>query len=422
MKKIMACVLVLAMFVSLCGCAQKKEPEVTAGPLAAVKYPETYGYDDWDSYRRIRQENPLEEDFLSALDAFSYKTAAAVLSSGEGNANFSPLSLYFALAIAGSGAGGETRAQILDLLGVDSVDTLYRECSRLYRRLYLDDGLSSLKIANSLWLGKNAVFRDAFVSNAVSNFYAPAFSIDFADPNAGKMMGSWIAENTNGTLSPKLETDPEQILAIINTVYFYSQWIDRFDASKTAPDIFHSPEGDVTVDFMNRNAGSMAFARGEGYTRSSLPLKKGSMVFILPDEGVNVASLVASPEKVREIFEGGESYNGEVVWKVPKFGFDSKYDLIDTLKALGVSDAFEPDADFSGITGGTCFISKVIQQTRIGINEEGVEASAYTYIGYAGAVKPTGRADMILDRPFVYGITSDSGELLFVGICSNFPQ
>ena len=202
--KIMACVLRLRCLYAVA--ARRKEPEVT-GLLAAVKYPETYGYDDWDSYSA--SDRKTRWGFPVRVDAFSYKTAAAVLSSGEGNANFSPLSLYFALAIAGSGAGGETRAQILDLLGVDSVDTLYRECSRLYRRLYLDDGLSSLKIANSLWLGKNAVFRDAGEQRRVK-LYAPGFSIDFADPNAGKPMGSWIAENTNGTLSPKLETDPSR--------------------------------------------------------------------------------------------------------------------------------------------------------------------------------------------------------------------
>ena len=56
------------------------------------------------------------------------------------------------------------------------------------------------------------------------------------------------------------------------------------------------------------------------------------------------------------------------------------------------------------------------QETCIGIDENGVEASAFTKIDYAGAAMPEGRAEMILNRPFLYGIASSEGSLLFAGI------
>lgn len=77
------------------------------------------------------------------------------------------------------------------------------------------------------------------------------------------------------------------------------------------------------------------------------------------------------------------------------------------------------DADFSGITDGIAFISGVKQQTYISIDENGVEASAFTNIAYAGSAMPEDNAEMILNRPFVYGITTRSGILLFVGVCIN---
>ncbi|MEL7570921.1 MAG: serpin family protein, partial [Eubacteriaceae bacterium] len=94
-------------------------------------------------------------------------------------------------------------------------------------------------------------------------------------------------------------------------------------------------------------------------------------------------------------------------------------DLIITLQSLGIKSAFLSDADFSGITDGLTFISNVTQHTHIAIDENGVEASAFTQIDYCGAARPDGRAEMILDRPFLYGITSSNGTLIFIGVCYN---
>lgn len=143
------------------------------------------------------------------------------------------------------------------------------------------------------------------------------------------------------------------------------------------------------------------------------------MVFILPDEGISPQSLIDTPEKIREVFEGGEEYMGEVVWQIPKFDFTSSLDLKETLNHLGVTSAFEPDADFSGITDDVAFLSGITQGTHIAVNEDGVDASAFTLIEYAGEAIPNGRADMCLTRPFLYGITGTNGALLFVGICEN---
>ena len=128
---------------------------------------------------------------------------------------------------------------------------------------------------------------------------------------------------------------------------------------------------------------------------------------------------MATPEKMKQAFEGGEGFFGEVVWKIPRFSFGSKLSLTDTLKNLGVNSAFTTDADFSGITDQMAFITDVLQETHIAIDEDGVEASAFTQINYIGAALPEGRAEMILDRPFIYGITAQDGTLLFVGVCEN---
>lgn len=396
------------------------------GPIMDVVYPKAYAFDDDDTLRKVREENPVDDSFIAAINDFSYKTGHLVLSDGGKNINYSPISLYYALSIAASGAKSETEAELLALLGIDDTQELSDQCGNLYRILYRDNEIGKLKIANSIWMdddmkGEAILFKDEFVKNSAENFYASSFSVDFASEETGKAMADWISTNTKGTLSPAIETNPEQILTILNTVYFYDQWINRFDKNKTAEDVFYLSNGsEVKSDFMNQTFVSARFTKGKGFTRAGLSLKNaGQMVFILPDQGVSAYDLITSPEQMKEIFEGGESYNGEVVWKIPKFSFSSKLSMTDVLKNLGVSSAFTTDADFTGITDHMAYITGVLQETHIAIDEDGVEASAFTQIDYAGSAMPEGRAEMILNRPFIYGIIAQNRSLLFVGVCEN---
>jgi len=385
-----------------------------------VTYPKTVAFDDFDTKQKLREENTIDDNFITAVNTFSYDTAQAILKDKMNNFNYSPLSLYYTLALAGTGADGETQQQIFELLGVSSAKELSAKCGNLYRLLYADNKISKLKIANSLWLNDDTTFKDSFVSNAANNFYASSFSVDFHNKDSAKTMSKWISDNTKGTLAPDLEISPKQVLSIINTIYFYDEWIDHFNKDATSEDIFHTNDNDVTADFMNQTFGSAGFARGDNFTRSSLGLKdSGQMIFILPDEGVAVSDLLASKDSIQALFEGREGHFGEVVWKIPKFDFGTECKLADTLQTLGIINAFKPDADFSGITDGIAYISDVTQHTHIAIDENGVEASAFTQIDYDGAVMPKGRAEMILNRPFIYGITASNGTLLFVGVCNN---
>lgn len=393
----------------------------SSGALLDVVFPKVYAFDDYDTRRAVFDDNPVDEAFLTALNSFSYKTASQILADSSGNTNYSPLSLYYALAMAASGSKGETADELFSLLGISNQTTLSEQCGNLYRLLYTDNSIGKLKIGNSLWMDKSISWENDFIKNTAENFYAHSFSVDFSDSKTGQSMSKWVSDNTNGTLSPEMKTNSEQILSIINTVYFYDEWIDKFDKAKTAEDIFYLPDSTTTnCDFMNRTYASAAFAKGDGFTRSSLSLKNaGRMIFILPDEGVSPKELLSDSEKMQNIFVGGEDGHGEVVWQIPKFGFGSKFDLVNTLKSFGINTAFERNADFSGITNHMAFITNIRQETHIGIDENGVEASAFTQIDYAGAAPPQDRADMILNRPFIYGITASNGTLLFVGICEN---
>ena len=75
-------------------------------------------------------------------------------------------------------------------------------------------------------------------------------------------------------------------------------------------------------------------------------------------------------------------------------------------------------ADFSGMTNTPAHVSRVLQESYIGVDEKGVEAAAYTLVALAkSAAIPVEREkiDFHLTRPFLYAIESRDGTVLFLG-------
>ncbi len=394
---------------------------VQSPSLVPVIFPEAYNFEEGQDIHKIMEENPVSDRFMKSLRKFSYETSVKIFEDSQGNMNYSPLSLFYSLAMATSGAEGETLEEMLSLLNVDDKKFLSEQSGNYFRNLYYDNDIGKLKVANSLWMNEDVLWKEPFIENAAKNFYADIFQMDFKDSLTQTAMKEWIKENTQGTLEPEVELDPKQILSILNTVYYYDEWTDKFDENQTKDDIFYVTSKDnVSVPFMHSIYGSSLFTKGENFLRAGLQLKnQGRMVFVLPDEGIDPKDLMSTPDKMRMTFEEGTDGFGEVIWEIPKFSFHSKINVKDYLKKLGLSSPFEENANFSAITDQIAYISDIVQETHIGIDEKGVKASSYTQINYVGAAQPKDKAEMILNRPFLYGILSPEGNLIFVGICEN---
>ena len=328
----------------------------------------------------------------------------------------------------------------MERLGVTDQEELADQCRRLYqsyayhsqreqeRMEYygMEDYRSTIQLGNSLWISDQLNIFQEYQKLAGENFFASSYGVDFGSPDTGKKMGEWISQKTRGVLSPRLEPDPATLLAILNTLYFYGGWAEPFSGEMTQEDAFYLEEGgQVVVPYLNRTQMEGAFKRGEGYTLSYLGTDNNCrMMFLLPDEDRTVGEFLESQERLGEALEVKEEdwVSGKVVWKVPKFDFGSSYQLKDTLKAMGMERMFGEQAEFGGISPDPLMVSDVIQETHIGVDENGVEGAAYTMMTLArGAmIQNEEMAEMILDRPFLFGIRDDThGTWLFLGVCRN---
>ncbi len=411
----------------LFGCAAGPETD-GAARIAAPKAAAVRGMKKDGS--SVGEREKLSEGYRDALKAFCTRAAREGLGQeGTENEIISPVSLYFATAALAGTAEGKTRDELLQVLGMEEA-MIGAETEKLLHNMNIDDSMGRLQAAGSLWLADAfAAAIDAEAAKAFADRYGmELWRADFAAASAAKQLAAWVREHTNGNLgdAEAFQMDPQTALMLLNTVYYKDEWLDRFNAEKTEADTFHNADGSETeCDFLNAPYGIHGFSRYEngsvGATVSSLQLKHGVMTFILPDEGCTPYDLLADEAALAAIVSGDcEGGVGEVVWQIPKFDYAADTDLAAALRAMGVTAAFDPQqADFSALLNAESemplWVDGVRQQARISVNEDGVEAAAYTRIEYAGSPMPTGRADMILDRPFLYYISAEGG-MLFAGI------
>jgi serpin B len=106
-----------------------------------------------------------------------------------------------------------------------------------------------------------------------------------------------------------------------------------------------------------------------------------------------------------------------VALSLPRFRIETGMDLVDLLKALGMTLAFTGDADFSGMDGtGGLYIAHVMHKTYIDVGENGTEAAAGTAVVMVDAGIYQVDMSVSADRPFLYFVRDQpTGAILFMG-------
>lgn len=379
----------------------------------------------WSDARRALRVQP--KGYTDGTDKFFSQSIKTLLSgSGSENRVYSPVSLFMALGMTAEISGSSTRQQILDLLGQDSIESLRSHANSIWQANYMDDGMAKCVLANSIWLRDGMGYSQDTINHLSIDYYASSYSGKPGAPEYDALLRDWISRQTDGMLDNYVEDiklDPETIIGLVSTVDFAGKWNSKFSADKTESGIFHAPSGDITCDFMNKDM-DMHYFWGDKFASVTLSFENnGAMKLILPDEGVTPEELLNDDEAMDYIMSKSYSWENnkytEVILSVPKFDISSDIDLTDALKELGITELFDAAAaDFSPLTGDSekgAAVSQAKQAARVMIDEEGCRASALTIMVTAGAAMPDGKAELILDRPFIFVITCTDLPL-FTGI------
>ena len=413
---------------------------LTAYAVAEAKYPEmapypaSYSESAYEAWWEGVAAQRRDLGDISSLQSFFARSTQTFLTGMEKeNRVYSPLNVYMALSMLAQLTNGESREQILTLLGSGSMESLRQQVGDVWNANYRDDGTLTSILASSLWLNKDVKFNQDTMDTLARDFYASSYRGEMGSEEFNKALQSWLNEQTGGLLEEQagnIKLDRKTILALATTVYFKAKWSFEFSKENTSPETFHTPDGDLETDFMHQRE-SQPYYWGDKFAAVRQSFETGGdMWFLLPDEGITPEELLADEEATDFLFTN-HRYKWEkreylfVNKSIPKFDVSSQFDLMDGLQALGVTDVFDPAAsDFTPMTtnvDAANAVSKADHAARVVIDEEGCTAAAFTVMrGDGAAAAPNGEVDFVLDRSFIFCITGESGLPLFVGVI-NYP-
>jgi serpin B len=367
----------------------------------------------------------------AAIDAFGFDFYKNDLTSG-GNAVVSPASIVLALSMAQAGARGETATQMDNVLhsaagsdsgnGINSLDQALAGLSGTFRDAAGTDQQLTLRIANAPFAQRDLQLQGPFLDALASKYGAGLRLVDFEKDPAGacKLIDSWVSDQTVGRIPKLLDSlDAATRLVLVNAIYLKAPWQTPFDetATKNAP-FTRLGGSQVSVPTMSLGLSEGSYASGSGWQAVDLPYAGGSlaMTIVVPDD---LAAFESSLDAVRFAQITAALQPAAVDLTLPRFKIETKSNLASALAGMGMPLAFDPNrADFSGITTQEqLYISKVIHQANISVDEKGTEASAATAVVMAAASgAPTQPVTLHVDRPFIFAVRdTKTGAILFLG-------
>jgi len=315
----------------------------------------------------------------------------AILKEDNINMVMSPLSIYSALLLAYEGSACDTKKQIMQTLelgeGNENVDPGIEYLNFMNSILPTEE--ANFTFANALFADPNRIEIDEnFVTKIQQAYNAESYEIDFGPVDAVDYINDWAYNNTNEKIEKVLdEISSDEIAFLLNAIYFQGDWLSGFSESLTKDAAFQLSDGtSIDVPTMSTDAHLSNFQdqnfqivdldiKGEEYAVSFISTKNDTHVneFLTRDDFLENYNYLLSSIKTDRL-----------ILQLPKFELEGKISLGSILAGMGMEDAFSPSAaDFSriGTAGANIFITKVLHDTYIKVDEKGIEGAAVTTIG-----------------------------------------
>jgi serpin B len=374
---------------------------------------------------------------VSGNSAFALDFYHLVRQRSDGNIFFSPYSLSQALAMTYAGARNRTERQMAEVLHFELPQaTLHTAFNALDLALSERDDQAlinskksqafQLDIANSLWGERTYPFLAEFIDLLGRQYGAGLRIVDFIQKpeESRQVINQWVLLQTQEKIKDLLPEDSIETdtrLVLVNAIYFNADWLNPFEGGATSDWPFTLLDGSqVNVPMMSlEHPTVLASLAGQGFQAVELPYvgETVSMVLVVPDPG-SYADFEAGMElgRFQEIIRDLSFQT--VALSLPRFSFESEFQLKESLSEMGMIDAFSAeDANLSGIDGTQqLYIDNVYHKAYIDVDEKGTEAAAASAVVVAEESALMGQVSLTVDRPFMFFILDKpTGTILFMG-------
>ena len=339
------------------------------------------------------------------------------------NTMISSLSVSLALAMVYNGTDGNTKKQMEDMLHktnltAEDINQSYKE---LVAALISHDPKVELSIANAIFYRNTFPVKNTFITTNQNYFQAEISGLDFSKTTETlNTVNGWVNTKTKGKIESIIsEVKAEDMMYLLNAIYFNGEWKYRFDSQATANLSFTKEDKSVIQVPTMTIEQPFNFYSNSTFKLLEMPYGSGkySMLIFLPETGNktdDVISLLTS-ENVNDYISKLAEQKKEVL--LPKFEFKFDNSLVDELAALGMTDAFnDAKANLTGISDAAkLIISEVMHKSYIKVDERGTKAAAVT--GITVGVTSVGPDNSFrVDHPFVFAIREkDTNAILFIG-------
>lgn len=343
--------------------------------------------------------------------------------SPQKNIFISPTSIATALSMTYNGASGQTQQEMtkalaLQGMSIAQVNQLSQQLQTTLQRLDPD---VTLTLANSLWVRQGFPLHPNFVGTAEEFYHATVTPLDFSRPNAVNPINQWVSEKTQGRIPTIIDQlKPDDMLLLINAVYFKGKWTTPFKPEQTQNQPFNLENGQVKSHPLMRQNEQYYYLETSEFQAVNIPYgQESSLSFyvFLPAAHSNLETLInqVTPEKWQAWMQEFRRRPGVI--EIPRFQLEYEVQLNDALKSLGMNAMFDRNqANFSQLTDEPVAVDAVKHKTFLEVNEAGTEAAGVTSIGIVATSAPPPPFQMKVDRSFL-GIIRDNhtGTLLFIG-------
>lgn len=370
------------------------------------------------------------KELVNLNNQFALEMYSEINEEGK-NLFFSPWSISSALAMTFEGAKGQTREEMKNTLHFQENDLDRRSSfAGLYNTINSGNKEYELNTANALWAQKDYPFLEEFINSNKKYYSAEVTNMDFVSKpeESRKEINKWVEEKTNDKIKdliPQGMINSITRLVLTNAIYFKGDWKLKFDKTKTKKEEFKVNENTtVQADMMSlkEEKDDFKYTENELLQIIELPYKGEnlSMIVLLPKKNLSEIEEQLSVEKLNSWKQS--MHEREVFVYLPKFKFETKYFIAENLSKMGMPTAFsDSSADFTGMFDSTkttenLFISQVIHQAFVQVDEEGTEAAAATAVIMEATSAMPDYIEFRADHPFIFIIQENStGSILFMG-------